>query len=179
MNGMYIYIYIYIYIYTHMSVFVCAQVCECVCVKKRECESVYVCVYVCVSRQETLKGEESLYCWPPVWLVLNQLYDNWQFLFLFAKQTNPNRSNRRSTVQRYFPLSPFSFRDPVSAVGLEPSTLERRVTFSTSVPHLLAFKEKIEKFVKSLLELKLSWERGIKKRLAVQNKTSLLLKSFW
>ncbi len=33
------------------------------------------------------KGEVSLYCWPPVWLVWNQLYDNWQFLFLFAKQT--------------------------------------------------------------------------------------------
>jgi hypothetical protein len=26
------------------------------------------------------------------------------FLFLFAKQTNPNQSNRRSTVQRYFPF---------------------------------------------------------------------------
>jgi hypothetical protein len=25
-------------------------------------------------------------------------------LFLFAKQTNPNQSNRRSTVQLYFPL---------------------------------------------------------------------------
>ncbi len=50
--------------------------------------------------QGTLKGEVSLYCWPPVWLVWNQLYDNWQFLFLFAKQVNPNR---RSTVQRYFP----------------------------------------------------------------------------
>jgi hypothetical protein len=23
--------------------------------------------------------------------------------FFFAKQTNPNQSNRRSTVQRYFP----------------------------------------------------------------------------
>jgi hypothetical protein len=30
--------------------------------------------------------------------------DNWQFLFLFAKQTNPNQSNRRSMVQWYFPL---------------------------------------------------------------------------
>ncbi len=50
------------------------------------------------------KGELSLYCWPPVWLVWNQLYDYWQFLFLFAKQTNPNQSNRRSTVQWYFPL---------------------------------------------------------------------------
>ncbi len=35
-----------------------------------------------------LKGEVSLYHWPAVWLVWNQLYDNWQFLFLFAKQTN-------------------------------------------------------------------------------------------
>ncbi len=45
-----------------------------------------------------------MYHWPPVWLVWNQLYDNWQFLFLFAKQTNLNQSNRRSTVQWYFPL---------------------------------------------------------------------------
>ncbi len=29
------------------------------------------------------KGEVSLYCWPPVWLVWNKLYDNWQFSFLF------------------------------------------------------------------------------------------------
>ncbi len=46
------------------------------------------------------KGEVSLYRWPPVWLVQNQLYNNWQFLFLFAKQTNPNQFNRKSTVQR-------------------------------------------------------------------------------
>jgi hypothetical protein len=31
--------------------------------------------------QGILKGEVSLYHWPPVWLVWNQLYDNWQFLF--------------------------------------------------------------------------------------------------
>jgi len=54
--------------------------------------------------QGILKGKVSLYCWPPVWLVWNQPYDNWQFLFLFAKQTNINQSNRRSTVQWYFPL---------------------------------------------------------------------------
>jgi hypothetical protein len=42
--------------------------------------------------QGILKGEVSLYCWPPVWLVWNQLYDNLPFLlFLLAKQTNPNR----------------------------------------------------------------------------------------
>ncbi len=58
-----------------------------------------------VLRQGILKGEVSLYHWPPVWLVWNQLYDNWQFLFLFAKQANPNRSNRRSMVQWYFPFS--------------------------------------------------------------------------
>ncbi len=54
--------------------------------------------------QGILKGEVSLYCWPLVWLVCNHLYDNWQFLFLFAKQTNPNQPNRRSTVQWYFSL---------------------------------------------------------------------------
>ena len=42
--------------------------------------------------QGILKGEVSLYCWPPVWLVWNQLYDNLPFLlFLLAKQTNPNQ----------------------------------------------------------------------------------------
>jgi len=33
------------------------------------------------------KGGVSLYLWPPGWLASNQLYYNWQFLFLFAKQT--------------------------------------------------------------------------------------------
>ncbi len=51
------------------------------------------------------KGEVSLYCWPPVWLFCNYLYDNWQFLFLFTKQTNPNQSNRWSMVQWYLPFS--------------------------------------------------------------------------
>jgi hypothetical protein len=55
--------------------------------------------------QRILKGEASLYPWPPVWLVWNQLYDNWQFLFVFAKQANPNQSKRRSMVQWYFPFS--------------------------------------------------------------------------
>ncbi len=54
--------------------------------------------------QGILKVEVSLYHWPLVWLVWNQLHDNWQFLFLFAKQTNPNQSNRRPTVQWYCPL---------------------------------------------------------------------------
>ncbi len=58
----------------------------------------------CSIVQGILKGEVSLYCWPPVWLVWNQVYDNWQFLFLFAKHAYPNQSNRRSTVQWYFPL---------------------------------------------------------------------------
>ncbi len=55
--------------------------------------------------QRILKGEVSLYHWPPVWLVWNQLYGNWQFWFLSAKQTNPNQSNRRTTGQWYFPFS--------------------------------------------------------------------------
>ncbi len=53
--------------------------------------------------QGILKGEVSLYHWPPVWLVWNHLYDFWQFLFLFAKQTHSNQSNRRSTAQWYSP----------------------------------------------------------------------------
>ncbi len=47
------------------------------------------------------KGEVSLYPWPPVWLIWNY---NWKFLFLFAKQTNPNQFSRMSMVQWYFPL---------------------------------------------------------------------------
>ncbi len=54
--------------------------------------------------QGILKGEVSLYCWPPARLAWYQLYDNWQFLFLFSKQANSNQWNSRSTVQWYFPL---------------------------------------------------------------------------
>ncbi len=54
--------------------------------------------------QGILKGKVSMYCWPAALLVWNQLFDNWQFMFSFSKQTNPNQSNRRSTVQWYFPL---------------------------------------------------------------------------
>jgi hypothetical protein len=32
-------------------------------------------------------------------LFWNQLYDNRQYLFLLAKQTNPNQTNRRSMVE--------------------------------------------------------------------------------
>ncbi len=49
------------------------------------------------------KGEVSLYHWTPLWLVWNQLYDKWQYLFLFATWTTPNQSNTRSRVQWYFP----------------------------------------------------------------------------
>jgi hypothetical protein len=31
------------------------------------------------------KGEVSLYHWPPVWLVWNQLYDYWQVLFIYLQ----------------------------------------------------------------------------------------------
>ncbi len=69
----------------------------------------------CILMQGILKGEVSLYHWPPVWLVRNQLYDYWQFLFIFSKQTNPNQSNRRSMVQWYFPFSIFPCLMPCSA----------------------------------------------------------------
>jgi hypothetical protein len=51
------------------------------------------------NKQGILKGEVSctidlLFDWFGI-----SCYDNWQFLFLFAKQANPNQSNRRSMVQ--------------------------------------------------------------------------------
>ncbi len=55
--------------------------------------------HACPKKQGTLKWQVSLYPWPPVWLVWNPVFDNGRFLFLFAKQTNRNHSNRRSTVQ--------------------------------------------------------------------------------
>ncbi len=61
--------------------------------------------HACPKKQGTLKWQVSLYPWPPVWLVWNQLFDNGRFLFLFAKRTDPNQQNRRSTVQWYFPFS--------------------------------------------------------------------------
>jgi hypothetical protein len=62
-------------------------------------------------RQGALKGEVSLYCWPPVWLDWNQLYDNWQFLFLFEKQTNPTGQTLLSTKAQWtpHPSPPFQF----------------------------------------------------------------------
>jgi hypothetical protein len=35
--------------------------------------------------QGILKGEVFLYPWPPVWLVWNQLNDNWQFFVFICK----------------------------------------------------------------------------------------------
>jgi len=67
--------------------------------------------------QEILKGEVSPYYWPPVWLVWNQLFENWNFLFLFAKQTNSNQSNRRSMVQWYFLFSIPCFESLTSFVA--------------------------------------------------------------
>jgi hypothetical protein len=51
-----------------------------------------------------LKGEVSLYQWPPVWLVWNQLYDNRQFLFLLQNR----RSQTSQTGQLYSDTSLFS-----------------------------------------------------------------------
>ncbi len=63
--------------------------------------------------QGILKGEVSLYRWPPVWLVWNQLYDNWQFLFLFAKAdwSKPVKQEVNGTVI----LPPLVF--PASTLG--------------------------------------------------------------
>jgi hypothetical protein len=46
------------------------------------------------------KREVSLYCWPPVWLVWNQLYDYWQFLFFIFKtdQSKPAKQEVNGTT---------------------------------------------------------------------------------
>ncbi len=56
--------------------------------------------FVHVSGQGILKGEVSLYHWPPFWLVWNQLYDNWQFLFWFLKtdSSKPVKQEVNGTV---------------------------------------------------------------------------------
>ncbi len=56
-------------------------------------------------RQGILKVKVSLYHWPPVWLVWNQLYDNWQFMFYLQ-----NRLIQTSQTggQQYSDTSPFS-----------------------------------------------------------------------
>jgi hypothetical protein len=58
----------------------------------------------CAGR-EYKRGEVSLYCWPPVWLVWNQLYDNWEF-FIYLQ----NRLIQTSQTggQQYSDTSPFS-----------------------------------------------------------------------
>ncbi len=50
--------------------------------------------------QGTLKGKVSMYHWLPVWLVWNQLFDNWQILFLFAKidRSKPVKQEVNSTM---------------------------------------------------------------------------------
>jgi hypothetical protein len=56
-------------------------------------------------RPGNTKGEVSLYCWPPVWLVWNWLYDYWKCLFLFAKQTNPNSQTGGQQYSDTFSIS--------------------------------------------------------------------------
>ncbi len=57
-------------------------------------------------KQGILKGEVSLYGWPPVWLVWNQLYDNRQFLFYLQNRVIPTG---QAGGQRYnSDTSPFS-----------------------------------------------------------------------
>jgi hypothetical protein len=54
-----------------------------------------------------LKGEVSMYHWPPVWLIWNQLFDYWQFLFYLQ-----NRLIQTSQTggQQYSDTSPYSIQ---------------------------------------------------------------------
>jgi hypothetical protein len=56
-------------------------------------------------RQGILKGEVSMYRWPPVLLVWNQLYDNWHFCFYLQ---NRLIQTSQTEGQWYSDTSPFS-----------------------------------------------------------------------
>jgi hypothetical protein len=60
-------------------------------------------LYVCPT-QGILKGEVSMYRWPPVWLVSNQLYDN---SFCFCLQNRLIQTSQTGG-QWYSDTSPFS-----------------------------------------------------------------------
>ena len=49
-------------------------------------------------------GEVSLYGWPPVYFVWNQLICLWWIKRVLLVWSNPNQSNRRSAVQWFFPI---------------------------------------------------------------------------
>ncbi len=57
--------------------------------------------------QGILKVEVSLYGWPPVWLVWNQLHDNWQF-FVFICKTGKSKQVKQE-VNGTVILSPLVF----------------------------------------------------------------------
>jgi len=54
--------------------------------------------------QGTLKGEVSLYRWPPVWPVRISLFCKQKQKLSIVIQLIPNLSNKRSTAECYFPL---------------------------------------------------------------------------
>jgi hypothetical protein len=62
--------------------------------------------FICDLSQGILKGEISLYHWPPVWLVWNKLYDYWHFCFFYLQ----NRLIQTSQIggQQYSDTSPLS-----------------------------------------------------------------------
>ncbi len=87
-----------------------------------------------LSVQGILKREVSLYHWPPVWLVWNQLHDNWQFSFYFQ-----NRLWQISQTggQWYSDNSPFSIPWSIPYVVALPQNSHistAHVAFSPTVP---------------------------------------------
>jgi len=62
--------------------------------------------------QGTLKGEVSLYSWPPVWPVRISWFYKWKQNLSVVIQLIPNQPNRRSTEQWYFPC--YDLWGPVS-----------------------------------------------------------------
>ncbi len=84
--------------------------------------------------QGTLKGEVSLYCWSPVWLVWNQLFNNWQFLFLFAK-TEYSKQEVNCTVilpPVVFPAWPYNELGQKSTQCMQSANAEAAVACQAS-----------------------------------------------
>ncbi len=70
-----------------------------------------------VSYHRILKGEVSLYCWPPVWPVWISLFCKSKQLLSVVIQLIPNQSSRRSAEQWYFPVQ-YSLLLPSLHAGL-------------------------------------------------------------
>jgi hypothetical protein len=75
----YVCMHVCVYMWMHVCMYECMHVCVNVCI--RECVYVYLCVFVNVCMCMCVCVYVCM-CVCVVWLVWNQLYNNWQFFFI-------------------------------------------------------------------------------------------------